>query len=213
MAFLNQGDYVVGDGDGVEVADTPELSDSLQTEIDFDNEDVIAFNFDTDSLGVDSTSIFEMFIEERTNRLSELSEEEINQHMTNFFRSNIPRASFFLLPVFAFILKMFFWRQRKFYLEHLVTSLHFQSFLYIILAIVTLVSIAGKGIGTGEIDLDWLQLVLIVVIIPYGIISMKKIYEQGYGKIILKMTGVTLLSLTVLVIALSLVLILALVSV
>jgi len=46
----------------------------------------------------------------------------------------IPIALFFLLPIFALILKMFYWRKGRF-AHHLVFSFYYFSFLFVILAI------------------------------------------------------------------------------
>ena len=124
MTFLNQGDYA--DNNSPELVNMPE---SVKTEIETED-DGWALSLDTDSTAVDSISVLDMFLEERGDRLGEMSDEEINQHLSNFFQSNIPKALFFLLPIFAFVLKIFFWKRRKYYLEHLIYAMHFQSFLY-----------------------------------------------------------------------------------
>jgi hypothetical protein len=48
--------------------------------------------------------------------------------------SNIPRAFFLFLPVFALMLKGLYWKQ-GYYVEHLVFALYFQAFLFLALAL------------------------------------------------------------------------------
>ncbi len=50
------------------------------------------------------------------------------------FFDSIPIALFFLLPIFAFILKLFYWRKGRFS-YHLVFSFYYFSFLFIIMGI------------------------------------------------------------------------------
>jgi len=142
-----------------------------------------------------------------------MSDEEINQHLSNFFQSNIPKALFFLLPIFAFVLKIFFWKRRKYYLEHLIYAMHFQSFLYIMLTLVIVFNIIIKGFKTGIFEADIPQLLLMFSIFVYGSISMRKVYDQGYAMVITKMFGVMAVSLLILATALCVVLMVALMAV
>jgi hypothetical protein len=47
---------------------------------------------------------------------------------------NIPRAFFLFIPIFASMLKLFYWKQ-GYYLEHLVFALYFQAFLFLTFAL------------------------------------------------------------------------------
>ena len=50
--------------------------------------------------------------------------------------ANLPRAFFLLLlPFFALLLRLFFWRQDRFYLDHLVFALHFHAFGFVVLSL------------------------------------------------------------------------------
>ena len=211
MAFLNHGDYVSYSADN----NPPELANqpiSVETEIDTED-DVWAFSLDTDSTVVDSISILDMFLEERGDRLGEMSNEEINLHMTNFLRGNIPKALFVLLPIFAFVLKIFFWKQRKYYLEHLIHALHLQSFLYLILALVTVLNIITTGFKSGRFGADIPKLLLLFSIFVYSAISMRKVYDQGYAMVITKMFGFFVVCLLILATTLFIVAMTALMSV
>jgi hypothetical protein len=44
---------------------------------------------------------------------------------------NVPKLMFILLPVFALILKLVYWKKKKFYYEHLIYSFHVQSALFL----------------------------------------------------------------------------------
>ena len=89
------------------------------------------------------------------------------------FFDTIPIALFFLLPIFAFILKIFYWRKGRFS-YHLVFSFYYFSFLFIILGIL---------IGVNHFLWDipgWLSGIAILYTFIYLWLSMRYFYKQGY---------------------------------
>ena len=89
------------------------------------------------------------------------------------FFDTIPIAVFFLLPIFAFILKLIYWRKGPFS-YHLVFSFYYFSFLFIILG-----TIIGVNQFLWEIP-DWLEGLIILYTFIYLWLSMKHFYKQGY---------------------------------
>ncbi len=89
------------------------------------------------------------------------------------FFDTIPIALFFLLPIFAFILKVFFWRKGPFS-YHLVFSFYYFSFLFIILG-----TIIGVNQFLWKIP-GWLEGLVILYTFIYLWLSMKHFYKQGY---------------------------------
>ena len=85
---------------------------------------------------------------------------------------SIPIALFFLLPIFAFILKIFFWKSGSFP-HHLVFSFYYFSFLFMIMGIVMLVNFYWK-------IPDWLGGIVAAPTYIYLLIAVKQFYRQGY---------------------------------
>lgn len=56
------------------------------------------------------------------------------------FEENISKAMFLLIPVFALLLKLLYIRSKRFYVEHLIFSLHFHTFALIILLLAALLN-------------------------------------------------------------------------
>ena len=86
----------------------------------------------------------------------------------------IPRALFLLLPIFAALLALFHWRQRKgyFFVDHLVFSLNAHSFAFVVLiAAVWLAQIVTGG------AVGWLAL---LAVSAYVLIAMKRFYGQSW---------------------------------
>jgi Protein of unknown function (DUF3667) len=88
------------------------------------------------------------------------------------FFDSIPIALFFLLPIFAFILKLFFWRRGSFS-HHLVFSFYYFSFIFVVFSIIMLANLFW------EIP-DWIDWILALSTFFYLIIAVKQFYRQGY---------------------------------
>jgi hypothetical protein len=108
-----------------------------------------------------------------------------NQHeffnkLAEVFLHNIPKMLFFLLPVFALLLKLLYIRRKQFfYVDHAILSLHYFSliFLLLILSRYILDAIFGTSIFT-TLAVLW--------IFFYLLLAMKKLYGQSWRKTIVK---------------------------
>ena len=88
------------------------------------------------------------------------------------FIDSIPIALFILLPIFAFILKVFFWRRGSFS-HHLVFSFYYFSFLFVLWGIILLANMLWEVPG-------WINLTIGLSTYFYLLIAVKKFYQQGY---------------------------------
>lgn len=94
-------------------------------------------------------------------------------------------AFFLLLPVFASILGLFYYRRNQYYIRHLIFSIHFHSFVFIVFIFLTLLNMIFNNVS------GWIILAFLITIPVYLIISLKKFYGQGVIKVILKFTGIS----------------------
>jgi hypothetical protein len=85
----------------------------------------------------------------------------------------------FCVPLFAFILKILYIRQKRFYIEHLVYALNIHAFFYIAVILVVLASMGlDRWIpGTPQVLLTLLLCLLAFVQI---FISIRRVYRQGW---------------------------------
>jgi hypothetical protein len=83
---------------------------------------------------------------------------------------------FFLLPVFAFLLYITHFRKHPFYVEHLVYSVHFHTFIFILF----LFFLIGSRFNFSAF---WLG---IPVSFVYFILSLRNAYAQSLGKALIK---------------------------
>ena len=89
------------------------------------------------------------------------------------FFDSIPISMFFLLPLFAFILKIFYFNKGK-YAHHLVFSFYFFSFLFLVLAILFAVNRFIYAIP------DWIDWLVVVSTYFYFLVALITFYKQNW---------------------------------
>jgi hypothetical protein len=95
------------------------------------------------------------------------------------FLENFSKILFYLLPIFALLLKLLYVRKDFYYSEHLVFSIYYYNFFYLAATLFLLVKYIPVVGG-------WLDAVIVIWIIIYLPIAMKRMYLQSWGKTILK---------------------------
>ncbi|MBU2938682.1 DUF3667 domain-containing protein [Lacinutrix sp. C3R15] len=109
------------------------------------------------------------------------------------FFDKVPIAMFFILPIFALILKLFFRKSGR-YTHHLVFSFYFFSFLFTVFSLILILN------RIVEIP-DWIDKLIVISTFIYLFIAIKHFYKQGWFKSYLKTSFVTLLFFPVALIA------------
>lgn len=100
------------------------------------------------------------------------------QEFNELFNDWLPRALFVLMPFFALLLRVFHWRRDQRYLQQIVFSLHFHTFLFLLLGgLMIIVPRFGGEMGFG---IFWWGTSL------YLIIALKVGQGQGWIKAFLK---------------------------
>lgn len=106
------------------------------------------------------------------------SQGEIAKTFINDMMENTPKMIFILMPLFALLLKLFYIRRDFFYSEHLIFTIFFYDFVYLIGSLIILVS---------KVEwLWWLELALYLWIFVYLYKAMRKVYKQRRAKTVFK---------------------------
>lgn len=125
-----------------------------------------------------------------------------------FIQSAVGRLSglsFLMLPIFALILKLLYLRTGRFYVGHLIFGLHVHAFLFILLIVVTLLSLPDST------TLETTAGLLAGIGPPlYLLMALRRVYEQGWGLTLLKWAVLLVVYGTVLSTAFALYLVLTL---
>jgi hypothetical protein len=124
----------------------------------------------------------------------------------------LPATMFVLLPIVALLFKFWYLFAGKYYIEHLIFALHNHSFLFVVLLISLLFGALAdwaEPSGAGRINTasTWLNGVLGVWVPIYFLVSLKRVYQQGWLMTVTKycligISYVLLLSLTTAFVAL-----------
>lgn len=105
-------------------------------------------------------------------------EKEMTKQLIDDAVSNIPRMLFFLMPVFALLLKLLYVRRDYFYSEHLVFTVLYYDFIYLAGSLIILVN---------QVEwLSWIQYFLYAWIFIYLYKSMRNVYKQRRAKTVIK---------------------------
>jgi len=100
-----------------------------------------------------------------------------------------PQALFFILPLFALLLKLFYAFRRRLYMEHMIVALHSHSFLCLSLLIITaLVWLQAKAAGAEFAEfVVGLAIAAAGLWIPlYLLLMQRRVYRQGWLMTLLK---------------------------
>jgi hypothetical protein len=132
---------------------------------------------------------------ERKNLVLEAYEKEFDRNLDTNSRTLV----LVMVPLFAFILHLLFWKPRYFYVEHLIFSFHFWSFL--LLMVVVLGSLAGFltfGLKVPD-DVSMLIIIIggVVAISIYLFLALKRVYRQSAVLCLLKSILLTVSSQTI----------------
>ncbi len=99
------------------------------------------------------------------------------------FLNAVPQIMFFLLPLFALLLKFTYIFKKRYYMEHLIVALHSHCFIFFSLLLILLI---GSLEDMFKVD-TWPEqffgyvLMALIIWIPVNLyITQKRIYAQGY---------------------------------
>jgi hypothetical protein len=120
-----------------------------------------------------SDNSFRNNLRERCKRLASGDGSSLGQVVLH----NMPRAMFIFLPLLALVMKLMYWRPKRYYVEHLLFLIHNHAFVF--LASILVVLIAGVpflGAAAG-----WIGAALWFYAMWYIYRAMRSVYGQGVG--------------------------------
>jgi hypothetical protein len=103
----------------------------------------------------------------------------------------LPATMFVLLPIVALLFKFWYLFAKKYYIEHLIFALHNHSFLFVMLLIAMLLSSLAGWLEPAEegrvtTAVSWLNIAIGIWIPVYFLVSLKRVYQQGWGMTLTK---------------------------
>lgn len=131
-----------------------------------------------DSLNTDSLSSFQHNL---TKNLIRLDRAE-NQVVISQLLKNLPLMMLFILPIFAFALKLFYMRRNQYYITHLIHALHLHSFAYVVYGFAFVAAMYWLPEGAG----GWAIFISFILLSTHSYMSFLKVYGQGWFKTLVK---------------------------
>jgi hypothetical protein len=106
-------------------------------------------------------------------------------------KHNTPKMMFLLLPMFAFILKLAFWKNNKFYVEHIIYTIHLHCYLFLFLIITMLLKmLLPESLHAVREVIDNISA---LIIIWYVYRSLRVVYNRSRWRTVSKMFGVSIM--------------------
>lgn len=127
--------------------------------------------------------------------------QEANNNPKLFAQKIVKRIPFVLmavLPFFALLLKLFYWKRKLYYLEHLVFLLHFHSFIFSLVFLFLVVILLIPSVSS------MISLIFAVVFL-YFLLAYKTVYQHSWGGTLLRGTLVSCLYMITVPLALMLI--------
>jgi hypothetical protein len=120
-----------------------------------------------DSINVRSASpTINRLLEQKRAHFRRMTPQEAFREVMAEFREHVPTMMFFLLPVFALLLKLLYARRGRLYVEHFVFALHLHAFAF---AAFTVMLLAGNPV-VSNVMACWVLL--------YTFLAMRRVYRQ-----------------------------------
>ena len=119
----------------------------------------------------------EIELEKKVKKAMNMTKEEMHELNLKVYKY-MSYGLFFIMPIFALLLKLFYRKSDKYFYEHLINSLHFHAMIYIILTIaLVLIKLELKS-AVPPVCLGGLMI--------YFILSLKQVYNSTWMKSIIK---------------------------
>jgi hypothetical protein len=117
----------------------------------------------------------------------------------------LPATMFVLLPIVALIFKFWYSFAKRYYVEHLIFSLHNHAFIFVCLTILLLMNETGDLLGNRGYAglskaLEWTVIAIWAWIPIYMLIALRVVYQQNWPLTILKFGAIGISYFTLLVV-------------
>ncbi len=89
---------------------------------------------------------------------------------------NIPRAMFVFLPLLAAVMKLLYWRPKRYYVEHLLFMVHNHAAVFLVFSLVALLSLVP---WVGKLT-TWYFFAAVLYMAWYIFRAMRNVYGQGW---------------------------------
>lgn len=111
---------------------------------------------------------------------------EFETRMIQAMESNLPKLMFVFLPLVALLLKIFYLRSGRYYMEHLIFALHNHAFIFVTLLVMVLANLLGREVAWVTAPAHYFNVILGWYIVIYVFLAMLFYYRQSFLKTLMK---------------------------
>ncbi|MGN2244067.1 DUF3667 domain-containing protein [Frateuria sp. GZRR33] len=136
------------------------------------------------------------YIQRTVANLKELSNRDpavrqtARDRLTTGVFSVLPQAMVVMIPLFALLLKLFYFFKRRLYMEHLIVALHSHAFLFLALLLAILLGMLSgwlrPHVAWASGGVNYLQTAVFLWMPAYLLVMQKRVYRQGWAMTLLK---------------------------
>ena len=120
-------------------------------------------------------------------KLTRLGNIENANQLLHTITKNISGVMFILMPFVAVLLLFFYYRRGRYYYEHLIFSVHLHTVLFLLFSLAILLTyFASDSLAASALTMTfWISWL-------YFLLSLKRVYQQNWGRTILKFFALSL---------------------
>jgi len=115
-----------------------------------------------------------------------MSKTEFRARLIHDFETYLPKMMFVFLPLVALLLKLFYIRSKRYYMEHLVFTLHNHAFVYTAMIFILLAGVLGKHFIWLATPARYFKDIVGWYIVIYIFLAMLFYYRQSFIKTLIK---------------------------
>ncbi|MDE2461813.1 MAG: DUF4286 family protein [Gammaproteobacteria bacterium] len=115
-----------------------------------------------------------------------MTQNELKTRVISAMESYLPKLMFVFLPLVALLLKIFYLRSGRYYMEHLIFALHNHAFIFVTMLVMVLAHLLGQHVSWMTAPAHYLNVILGWYIVIYVFLAMLFYYRQGFFKTLLK---------------------------
>ena len=107
---------------------------------------------------------------------------EFEARIAHAMESNLPKLMFVFLPLAALLLKLFYLRSRRYYMEHLIFTLHNHAFVFSAMLVMLLLNLLGRHLAWAATPTHYFNVIIGWYIVVYIFLAMLFYYRQSFLK-------------------------------
>ena len=175
-AKIISGDTTLIQKDTLHLSESIEINLAMKRDTSNYSKDSVSVGSEDLTLGKDEQT-FDDYVEKKAKEIKEKPQQFVVESF-----NTLSWVMFFLLPIYALLLRIFFWRAKKYYISHLIFAVNQHAFAYIIFSILVIINLILPHKNS------FFEFLLLISMPIYFIVGAKHFYKRRwFGTIVRKL--------------------------